>query len=81
VVGWAAAAAVVAAYALLSAGRLSGDSLAYQWLNLLGAAGLIVNAAWNGAWPSTAVNVIWAGIGLAALTRLARRERRSATPE
>lgn len=76
VVGWAAAALVVAAYGLLSAGRLGGDSAAYQWMNLLGAVGLVINTAWNGAWPSTAVNLVWAGIGLFALSRLLRRKGR-----
>lgn len=79
ITGWVAAVLVVAAYALLSAGRLSGDSASYQWMNLLGAVGLVVNTAWNGAWPSTAVNVIWAVIGLFALWRLFRRPK-SASP-
>ena len=81
VIGWVAAALVVAAYGLLSAGRLSGDDAAYQWMNIVGAIGLVVNTGWNGAWPSTAVNVIWTGIGLFALTRLWRKERGSASPE
>jgi hypothetical protein len=73
---------VVAAYGLLSAGRLSGDHAAYQWLNLLGAVGLVINTAWNGAWPSTAVNIVWAGIGMVALTRLLRRRgQRQASAE
>lgn len=75
ITGWAAAVLVVAAYGLLSAGRLSGDSASYQWMNLLGAIGLVINTAWNGAWPSTVVNLIWAGIALFALGQLLRRRR------
>ena len=53
-------------------GRLSGQSRAFQWLNVVGAAGFIVNSGWHGAWPSTVLNVIWAGIGIATLARIAR---------
>jgi hypothetical protein len=74
VIGWVAAIAILAAYALLTAGKLRANDRAYQWLNVAGAAGFIVNSGWNGAIPSAALNVIWAGIGLAALWRIARRK-------
>ena len=74
VIGWAAAIAILAAYALLTAGKLEAQSRAYQWMNVLGAAGFIVNSGWNGAIPSAALNVIWAGIGLTALWRIARKK-------
>jgi hypothetical protein len=67
VIGWAAAALILGAYALLSAGRLRAESLTYQLMNILGAAGFIVNSGWNGALPSAAMNVIWMGIGVYAL--------------
>ena len=63
---------ILAAYGLLTAGRLKADSRAYQWMNVVGAAGFILNSGWNGAIPSAALNVIWAGIGLTALWRIAR---------
>jgi hypothetical protein len=74
VIGWVAAVAILAAYALLTAGKLQANDRAYQWLNVAGAAGFIVNSGWNGAIPSAALNVIWAGIGLTALWRIARRK-------
>jgi hypothetical protein len=58
----------------LTAGKLHARSRAYQWMNVLGAAGFIVNSGWNGAIPSAALNVVWAGIGLAALWRIANRK-------
>lgn len=58
---------------MLTAGKLKPDSRAYQWMNVLGAAGFIVNSGWNGAIPSAVLNVIWAGIGLVALLRIFRR--------
>lgn len=72
--GWAAALLILVAYALLSAGKLTARDRSYQWMNVLGALGFIVNSGWNGAIPSAALNVVWAGIGLAALWRIAHRK-------
>ena len=67
---------------MLTAGKLRADSAAYQGMNVVGAAGFVVNSGWNGAIPSAVLNVVWAGIGLFALSRLVRkRARGSATPE
>jgi hypothetical protein len=74
IIGWAAALLILAAYALLTAGKLGAQSRAYQWMNVLGAAGFIVNSGWNGAIPSAALNVVWAAIGLAALWRITRKK-------
>ena len=69
-VGWVAALLILAAYGLLSAGKLTAQSPAYQWMNVAGALGFIVNSGWNGAIPSAVLNVIWAGIGAFALWRI-----------
>lgn len=66
--GWAGAAAVLVAYALVSTERVTSRSWSYQLLNISGAAGLVINSAWYGAIPSAVVNVIWIGIGVYALT-------------
>lgn len=58
-------------------GRLTGRSAAYQWMNVLGAAGFIVNGWWHGALPSTALNVVWMAIGGVTLWRIASRNRSS----
>jgi hypothetical protein len=58
-------------------GRLTGQSPIYQWMNVFGAAGFIVNGWWHGALPSTALNVVWMGIGGVALWRIASRKRSS----
>ena len=71
-IGWAAAALILGAYALLSAGRLRAESLTYQLMNILGAAGFIVNSGWNGALPSAAMNVIWMAIGVYTLRQRRR---------
>jgi hypothetical protein len=65
--GWAGAAAVLAAYVLVSTGRLDARGVAFQALNLGGSAGLLLNTGWNGAWPSAAVNAVWMVVAAAAL--------------
>ena len=72
VIGWAGAALILGAYALLSSGKLRAESVSYQLMNILGAAGFVVNSGWNGALPSAAMNVIWIGIGLYALRQRRR---------
>ena len=63
VVGWSGAVLILAAYALLSLGKLHSRSAVYQWMNVVGSAGFVVNSGWNGAYPSAALNVVWMGIG------------------
>ena len=67
VIGWTGALLILGAYALLAAGKLKSRSLSYHLMNILGAAGFVVNSGWNGALPSAAMNVIWIGIGIYAL--------------
>lgn len=70
-IGWLGASALLAAYALASAGRLKAQGPGFQALNLLGAAGLLANGVHHGAWPSAGLNAFWLVIGAAALTRIA----------
>jgi len=73
IVGWSGMVLILAAYVLLSTGRLGGRSRVYQWMNVVGAACFIVNSGYNGAIPSATLNVAWAGIGLYTLWRVGRR--------
>ena len=73
VVGWGGASLILLAYLLLSLGRLTGSSATYQWMNVLGAAGFIVNGWWHGALPSVGLNVTWMLIGGVALWRIHQR--------
>ena len=75
VVGWVGATLILLAYLLLSTGRLTGQSLLYQAMNVVGAAGFIVNGWWHGAIPSAALNVLWLMIGAFASIRILRRRR------
>ena len=77
-VGWIGAALILLGYLMVTTGKLTGQSAAFQWMNVAGAAGFIVNGWWHGALPSTALNVIWMGIGIVALWRITRRRAQSA---
>lgn len=74
IIGWTGAGLFLLSYILVSTGRLQGQSRAYQWLNVIGAIGFVINSGWNGAYPSAAVNVIWAIIGVVTLWQLARKK-------
>jgi len=69
VVGWAGAALILGGYLLITMGKVTGQSALYQWMNVAGAAGFIVNGWWHGAVPSAALNVVWMMIGGVALWR------------
>lgn len=69
VVGWAGALMILAAYALVSAGRVAPSGVPYQALNILGASGFVINGLAHGAMPSAVLNVIWIGIGVFVLMR------------
>ena len=77
VAGWTGALLILAAYLLLSMGKLNGQSPLYQWMNVVGAAGFVVNGWWHGAIPSASLNILWLIIGGVALWRIAQRKRSS----
>jgi drug/metabolite transporter (DMT)-like permease len=71
-IGWAGAAALLVAYAMVSSRKLQGDSNAYQVLNIIGSLLLAVNTIFYRAYPSSFVNTIWIGI---AVFSIATRKR------
>jgi len=73
VVGWAGAFLILLAYLLLSAGKLTGQSLVYQGMNVVGAAGFVINGWWHGALPSASLNVLWLLIGAIASWRILKK--------
>ena len=66
---------ILLAYALLSLGKVTGQSALYQGMNVVGAAGFIDNGWWHGAIPSASLNVVWMLIGGFALWRILARRR------
>jgi len=75
--GWAGASLILLAYLLLSMGKVTGQSPLYQGMNIVGAAGFIVNGWWHGAIPSAVLNVIWMMIGGVALWRIWAKRKSS----
>jgi hypothetical protein len=69
--GWLAALLILGGYALLTAGKVTAKSPLYQWMNVVGAVGFVINSGYFKAWPSAVLNVIWAAIGIVALVRIA----------
>jgi hypothetical protein len=63
-IGWVGAVALLIAYALVSFKRLEGDSATFQFLNISGSILLAANTIFYGSYPSTFVNLIWAGIAV-----------------
>jgi cell shape-determining protein MreD len=73
VAGWAGALLILLAYLLLSAGKLTGQSIVYQCMNIVGAAGFVINGWWHRAIPSAALNVLWLLIGGVATWRILKK--------
>ena len=71
-IGWVGAVALLIAYALISHKKWEGDSAAFQLLNIGGSLLLAANTIFYGSYPSTFVNLIWAGI---AVFSIATRKR------
>ena len=71
-IGWVGAILLLVAYAMISSKKLEADSTAYQLLNIIGSLFLVANTICYRAFPSSFVNVIWAGI---AVVSIATRRR------
>jgi uncharacterized membrane protein len=71
-IGWVGAILLLVAYAMISSKKLEADSTAYQLLNIIGSLFLVANTIFYRAFPSSFVNVIWAGI---AVVSIATRRR------
>ncbi|HVI05046.1 MAG TPA: hypothetical protein VM711_03005 [Sphingomicrobium sp.] len=74
VAGWTGAVLILFAYLLLSAGKLTGQSLVYQAMNVLGALGFVINGWWHRAIPSAVLNVLWLLIGAVATWQIMKKK-------
>ena len=64
---------ILGGYLLVSMDRLTGRSPLFQWMNLVGAAGFVINSGYHGAVPSAALNIVWLIIGVVALWQIRKR--------
>lgn len=71
-IGWIGATLLLMAYAMISSKKLEPDSTAYQLLNVIGSVLLVANTIFYRAYPSSFVNLVWAGI---AVFSIAARRR------
>ena len=67
ILGWAGTLLVVLGYFLVSTKRVEGSSKTYQIINLFGAIGVGANVIYQHAWPSVALQIIWAIIAIVSL--------------
>ena len=75
-IGWVGAAALLVAYAMVSARKWEGHSSVFQFLNVSGSLLLAANTIFYGSYPSTFVNPVWAAIAvftIAAKKRVSSR--------
>lgn len=75
ILGWLGVVALLLAYALISAGKVKGDSVPYQIMNLGGSACILVNSLSFGAYPSVGINAVWMVIAALALANALRPRR------
>jgi hypothetical protein len=75
IVGLAGTLAILAAFALLQAGRLAGDSLVYQVLNLFGAAGILVSLLGSFNLSVFLLELAWVAVSLYGIVRSLRQRR------
>ncbi len=69
VLGWVGAVSLLTANWLVSTRRITGHSVPFQCLNLLGAVGLCIAAVAGGVWSAAALNTIAAAIAVSVLGR------------
>ncbi len=68
--GWYGAIGLLAAYALSSFGILSPENVWYQIINITAALGIVVVSFYKRTYQPGVLNIVWAIIGLVALTKL-----------
>lgn len=71
VIGWTGTVLYLIAYGLVSMKKVEADSWAYQGMNFVAGAMLIVNTLYLQAYPSVGLNVAWVGSAVATLGRKA----------
>jgi hypothetical protein len=67
---WVAVVVILIAYALVSFDILEADGLAFQLMNLIGAAGIATISFTRRVFQPTVLNTTWAVIALVAIIRI-----------
>lgn len=74
VFGWIGSIFLIIAYFQNSRNKITAQSSSYQFLNVSGSILLILNTLYYGAYPSSAVNIIWVFIGFHYLVKNRKNE-------
>jgi len=69
-IGWFGMIVLIAAYLLVSNKKVDSQSKVYQGMNVVASFCLIINTGYYGAYPATALNVVWVLMGLFFLFRI-----------
>lgn len=77
ILGWIGSIILVLAYYLNSRDVINAQSVSYQGMNILASVLLIVNTVYYGAYPSSAVNVVWIFIGFNFLIKAKNKTENS----
>jgi hypothetical protein len=67
--GWTGSILYLIAYALVSLKKVEGDSVLYQGMNIIAGILLVIYTIYLGAYATTALNAVWAAIGIFTLGR------------
>jgi len=67
--GWTGSVLYLIAYALVSLRKVEGDSILYQGMNIIAGILLVIYTIYLGAYATTALNAVWAAIGIFTLGR------------
>jgi hypothetical protein len=67
--GWTGSVLYLIAYALVSLKKVEGDSILYQGMNIIAGILLVIYTIYLGAYATTALNTVWAFIGIFTLGR------------
>lgn len=70
IIGWSGSIALTVAYLMVSNKKIDPQSRIYQGLNIIASTCLIINTGYYGAYPATALNVVWVIVGLYFLSQI-----------
>ena len=68
--GWIGMFLIVLAYILISLQYAKGNSMSYQFINIVGASCLGINAFYQKAWPIVVLEIVWILIAIVSLVGL-----------
>lgn len=79
IIGFMGVGSLVAAYFMISSGRVNGESIKYHGLNILGSMLLLISLYYKFNVSAVAIQIIWITIGSYGIWRSLRK--RSTKPE